>query len=287
MKKIFLIIATACLLLNTSCKHSGTTDTALNTDRIVCVSKQLNEIIFELGAGNHVVGTDLTSIYPDELKKLPKVGYHRLLNAEGIISLKPTLVIHDGNVAPAAVLTQLEKVGIAVKEFPEAKTIEETKSLIRQLGAVFKKEKKADSLCAKLDSDLAKAQARAKQYTDKPKVVVIHFGQQTNQYLVVGKKSVATWMLEQAGGQNAIDIDKGMGQLSAEIIAKAQPDVILATDVGFDQKGSAENFKTVPGIALTPAAKNNRIYRIDERDIIYFNPRTGENIMKIMDMIHK
>jgi len=288
MKIIKLLLLAATVLITGACSRTAKKDTrALNTDRIVCVSKQLNEMIFAIGAGSHVVGTDLTSVYPDELKKLPKVGYHRLLNAEGIISLKPTLVIHDGNVAPAAVLTQLGKVGIPVKEFPEAKTMEETKDLIKQLGVLFHVEARADSVCQKMDNDMKRVEEKRKQYAGTVKVILVHFGQQSNQYLVVGKKSAATQMLELAGGVNAVDIEKGMGPLSAEIISKSQPDVVLATEVGYDQKGSADNFKTLAGIAMTPAGKNNKIYRIEENNIIYFGPRTGENILKIMDIIHQ
>lgn len=289
MKKTIITIVSALQLLMAGCSHTEhkTDNGRLNTERIVCVSKQLNEIIFAIGAGSHVVGTDLTSVFPEEIKKLPKVGYHRLLNAEGIISLKPTLVIHDGNVAPATALTQLEKVGIPVKEFSEAKTVDDTKKLIRELGALFHVEKGADSVCNKLDADLRKADEQKKQYKTTPKVILVHFGQQSNQYLVVGKGSAATQMIALAGGENTASVDKGMGPLSPEIIAKAQPDVVLATEVGYDQKGSVENFKGLAGIALTPAGKNNRIFRIEENNIIYFGPRTGENILKIMELIHK
>lgn len=287
MKKLNLFIIACLAVLMMACSHPAENkdDAPINTDRIVCVSKQLNEIIFALGAGSHVVGTDLTSIYPDEVKKLPKVGYHRLLSAEGIISLSPTVVIHDGNIAPAAVMPQVEKAGIRVKEFPEAKSIDETKALIRQLGKLFNRQKQADSLCNKLDADIAKASEQQKQYTTHPKVIIVHYGQQSNQYLVVGKLSVASQMLKMAGGENAVDIEKGMGPLSAEVVAKAQPDIILATDVGYDRLG-VDKLKELPGIAETPAARNNKIYRIDERDIIYFTPRTGETVMKIMEMIH-
>ena len=50
--------------------------------------------------------------------------------------------------------------------------------------------------------------------------------------------------------------------------------------------GSAEKFKTIPGVALTNAAKNNRIYRFEEHDLVYFGPRTGDNILKLMSLIH-
>ena len=71
------------------------------------------------------------------------------------------------------------------------------------------------------------------------------------------------------------------------MILRSQPDVILATDFGFDKAGSKENFMKLPGIELTPAAKNGKIYRIEEHDLVYFGPRTGENILLIAKLIHQ
>ena len=72
--------------------------------RLVSVSKQLTEFLFALQQGDKVVGVDLSSTYPPEATKLPTVGYHRLLSTEGIISLEPTLVVHQGDVAPPSVM---------------------------------------------------------------------------------------------------------------------------------------------------------------------------------------
>jgi iron complex transport system substrate-binding protein len=52
-------------------------------------------------------------------------------------------------------------------------------------------------------------------------------------------------------------------------------------------QGSLEKFKELPGIELSPAAKNNHIYRIEEHDLIYLGPMTGENVLKIMELVHK
>lgn len=257
-----------------------------NTSRIVCVSKQLNEIIFALGAGDKIVGVDLSSTYPNELKKLPTVGYHRLLSTEGIISLNPTLVIHDGNIAPASVLPQLEKVGIPVKEFHSPSTLDSTKILIRNVAKEFGAEKKAEEIIAKLDAELKRAEEKKKEYTTVPRVLIIHYGRANNNYFVMGKRGDQNPLLELAGGVNAADTS-GFRLLSAESIANSQPDVILATDFGFDMQGSVEKFVELPGIALTPAAKNNKIYRIEEHDMVYFGPRTGEIVLMLMDLIHK
>jgi len=268
-------------------QHDNTKEQAINTDRIVCVAKQQTEILYALGAEKNLVGVDLSSTYPKEAQKLPNVGYHRLLSAEGIISLKPTVVFHDGNIAPEAAIDQLKKVGVPLEEFPKTNSVEETKNLITTIASIFHKEKKAEEVNKKLEEDMKQAEEKRKSFKDTVKVVLIHFGRQMNSYLVVGKKSGASKILEWAGARNSIEAIEGMKPISAEMIVKAQPDVILATDFGFDKMGGIEKFKELPGIALTPAGKNNKIFRVEEHDLIYIGPRTGEIVNKLIDLLHQ
>jgi len=51
--------------------------------------------------------------------------------------------------------------------------------------------------------------------------------------------------------------------------------------------GSMDKFiSSVPGVALTNAGKNKRIVRFEEHDIVYFGPRSGENILKLIHLLH-
>ena len=284
MKKIIILLAAVLIF---GCNHFGKKKEVAGADRIVCVSKQLTEIMFALHQGDKIIGLDLTSSYPEETKEITKVGYHRHLNAEGIISLDPTVVIHQGDVAPEQVMDQLKQVGVPVKVYPAAKTIDGTKDLITAVAREYGQDTAAIRIVQKLDSDLAKANSIVQQYPTKPKVLVIHFGQQRNQYFVMGTSSTADAMLKMAGGINAADTSS-FRDLSPEVIAREQPDVILATDFGWDRMGGdIEKFKTLPGIALTAAAKNGKIFRIEEHDLVYFGPRTGENVLKMAQLIHQ
>ena len=288
MKKILLFSAFAFILF--SCGRFGNKEKDANKDmRIVCVSKQLNEMIFELGKGHDIVAVDLSSTYPDSAKLLPNVGYHRMLSAEGIISMKPDLVIHDNDLGPANVLPQLEKSGLNIKAFIGGRTIDSTELMLKQLADFFGVPEKADSLNKKLDADLQKAKDALHliNIKDTPTVMIIQFGRASNSFFVMsGRGGVPDKMIELAGGKPSHYDAKGARQLSAEAMATANPDIIIATDYGFDKMGGAENFKTVPGVALTNAAKNNRIYRFEEHDIVYFGPRTGENIIKLMKLFY-
>jgi iron complex transport system substrate-binding protein len=95
-------------------------------------------------------------------------------------------------------------------------------------------------------------------------------------------------MVEWAGGEMAVNSDGMQRMASPEIVAQANPDVILVTDFGFDRLGgSIDQIKALPGVDTSNAAKYNRIYRIEENQLMYFGPRTGENITKVAETIHQ
>ncbi len=288
MKKI--IYATAFLILITACGRFGNKGKDGGEQRIVCLSKHLTEMMFALGKGNLLVGVDLSSTYPDSAKLIKTVGYHRALSAEGIISMEPDLVIHSNDIGPEPVNGQLIKAGLKVKTFGGANTIDSAKLLLKELGKYFSEEQKADSVIAQMDANIVGAQMKVKErnITDTPTVMIIHFGRANNVYFVMsGRKGPADKMITMAGGKSVHYDAKGARQISAEAVAVANPDIIIATDYGYDQMGGMEKFITdVPGVSLTNAAKTKRIYRFEEHDLIYFGPRTGENIVKMLNIIH-
>lgn len=288
MKKIMLIAGLGLFLL--SCGRFGNKDKKDGKERIVSLSKHLTEMLFALGKGSSLVGCDLSSTYPDSAKLLKTVGYHRALSPESIIALEPGLVIHSNDIGPETVLPQITNAGLNCKAFGGANTIDSAKLLLKQLGEYFDATAKADSIIAKMDKDIQVAADRLKSrnISDTPKVMIIHFGRANNVYFVMsGRKGVGDKMIALAGGKTAIYDAKGARQISAEAIAVANPDIIIATDFGYDQMGSMEKFASdVPGVSLTNAAKNKRIYRFEEHDLVYFGPRTGENIIKLIELIH-
>jgi iron complex transport system substrate-binding protein len=141
-----------------------------------------------------------------------------------------------------------------------------------------------------MDADIANAAQllNQKNIKDTPSVMIIHFGRANNIYFVMsGRNGVGDKMIKLAGGKTAHYDAKGARQISAEAVAEANPDIIIATDFGFDQMGSMDKFiSSVPGVSLTNAGKNKRIVRFEEHDLVYFGPRSGENIIKLMNLIH-
>ncbi|HKK07946.1 MAG TPA: ABC transporter substrate-binding protein, partial [Gemmatimonadota bacterium] len=255
--------------------------------RIVCVSKQINEFLFAIGGQDRLVGVDLSSVYPPAIRELPTVGYHRALSAEGILSLDPTLFLTDGNVGPDAVLDQLRKVGLPIEVITPGSTLDSARLLLERLGREFGRREAADSVVAAWNAGMRAVWRDTARWheSERPRVLLVHFGRIINDYLAVNEGPAAD-MIRWAGGRMAIDSAGRMTRLTPELMARTAPDVIIATDFGYDRFGSAKAFENMPGVPLTPAGRNGRIYRIQETQVMYFGPRTPETVRQIARMLH-
>ena len=202
--------------------------------------------------------------------------------------MKPTMLRTDGNLGPDAVVEQVKQVGIPVVVLKPGGSVDSAQALMTELGKKFHHEAKSDSVVAAWRGAMTAALADTTKWASPkpPRVLVMHFGQIANDYLAVNRGGPADLMIQWAGGTNAVDKLGGMTRLTPELIARAAPDVIIATDVGFDRVGSAAAFAKLPGVSLTPAARSGRIYRLDETQIMYFGPRTPASVQAIASMLH-
>jgi iron complex transport system substrate-binding protein len=203
--------------------------------------------------------------------------------------MQPSVFLTDGNVGPSAVLERLREVGISIRVMDPGKSLTGAENLLTQIGRYFHRENAAATAVAVWKAGMDRVLRDLEQWNKQPhpRVLIIHFGQQINNYLALANGGPAQQMLIWAGGKNAIDKIGGMVRLTPELIAQAAPEVILATEVGFDRFGSAEKFAQFPGIDLTPAGASKRIFRIVEDDVMYFGPRTPGAVAEIAALIHR
>ena len=81
--------------------------------RIVCISPDMSEVIFTLGAGERVVGVDEFTNYPPETAGIAKIGGITDPSIEKIIGLQPDLVLVIRGV-PMEVVQSLRDGGLKV-----------------------------------------------------------------------------------------------------------------------------------------------------------------------------
>lgn len=253
--------------------------------RVVGGGGTITETIYALGAQDQLVAVDISSTYPAQAEKLPKVGYARQLAAEGILSVNPTVVIVHEDAGPTEVLTQIEQAKVKVVRLPNAHTAEAAESRIRQIGEVVGKQAEADALAKSLHADLKTAADRSATAGSKPKVLFIYTrgGGVMN---VAGLDTAADAIIELAGGTNAITGYEGYKPLTAEAAVNAAPDVILVTSRGLESSGGVDELLKQPGLSTTPAGQNKNVVAMDDLLLLGFGPRLGKAAVELNEKIH-
>ena len=240
--------------------------------RVVSAGGAFTEIVFRLDAQALLVGTDTTSIFPAAAAALPKVGYLRQLSAEGVLSLKPTLLLTASEAGPPTVLQQLRAAGVQIVQGDGRHSIEALRGNVRLLGDALQRAERGRALDAELQRDWAATQAAITRRSPLARVLFV-LSHAANQVQVAGTDTAADAMIRYAGGVNVMSAFSGYKPLAAEAVVAAAPEVIITTRQGLDALGGLDALLARPGLALTPAGKARRVYGPDALALLGFGPR--------------
>jgi iron complex transport system substrate-binding protein len=245
---------------------------AVDTTRIVSVGAAVTETLFALGAGARVVATDTTSLWPDEARKLPRVGYMRTLAAEGILSLEPSVVLVTTEAGPPATLAQLRDAGVEVVQVTAEPSPAGVGAMMRELAALVAADPKP--LLDALDADLATARTSVEARKVKPSVLFVLQPPGMGTPLAAGMNTAADAMLTLAGARNTATALDGYKPLTAEAAVAAAPDVIAVPEGTVQRIGGTGVFLESAGLGLTPAGRNGRVVEVPTH-ILTLGPNTG------------
>lgn len=267
----------------------GETVVISSAERIVSLNGSTTETLFALNVGANVVGCDASSTYPKHAKEtLPSVGYQYRLNAEGILSLRPTLAIGRSDVKPPQVIEQLRMAGVTVLLFKEPRNFDEAKQRLHTIGKAVGRQEQATALISALDKDIEtlKSKLAGQQEQAKLKALFLYLrGPQTA--FVLGKDSGPGAMLELVGATNAAGKIKGTKPMTAEAVIAAQPDVYVLFESGLKSIGGVQGLLKVPGLAQTPAGRNKRVVAMDGLYLSGFGPRCGKAALDLFRGIYE
>ena len=262
----------ALLLLALAGGPAGAQDTP---QRVVTLGSDVTEIVHALGEGKRLVGRDATSIFPEEANALPNVGYFRQLGAEGVLSLKPDLILAATLAGPAETLKQIEGTGVKIVTMPDAMSPE---GVLRKVeivaGALGVPEKGAD-LAGKLRQRFDEAAKQIAAMSGKPKVLFI-IAAGGGAPMAAGTRTAADALIALAGGENVFAVHSGYKAVSLEATAAAAPEAIAMMDQTLGNLGGVDGVTGHPALRLTPAAKTGRIIARDGSYLLTFGPRLPE-----------
>lgn len=254
--------------------------------RVVSIGGDVTEIVYELGEEGRLVGVDQTSVWPKDAAKFPQVGYVRNLSAEGILSLKPDLILASKVAGPATVLDQLRDAKVTVVSVTGDDTVAGVISKIDIVAKALGAEAKAATLKAEINAHMTKVDVALKPVTAKTKTLFL-LAQGPTGALAAGHGTAADAMINLAHGQNVAAGFEGYKPLTAESAVALAPEVIVVADHAVAMLGGLDAMKARPEIAITPAAKNNRIVVMDAQMLLGFGPRTPEAVAALAEALHQ
>ena len=233
--------------------------------RWVSAGGSLSEWVSALGGESKLVGVDTTSQHPQTLKALPSIGYQRSLSAEGILSLRPDILIGTEEMGPPPVLAQVKAAKVQVEWFsaqPDLPTLEKN---VSHLGQLLGAEKQATQLLQSYQQqlDAQKTWVTDAQSRQKAPGVLLLLGHAGGKPLIAGKDTAADWLLQQAGGRN-LATHTGYKPFSVESLASLDPEVLVFSDRALTgEAAKTALFKENPILNSSRAAKAGRVLELD------------------------
>lgn len=252
--------------------------------RWVSAGGALSEWIAELGAQSHLVGVDTTSQHPEALKALPSIGYQRQLSAEGVLSLRPDVLVGTEEMGPPPVLAQIRGAGVRVELFSSRADLDAVQGNLEHLGQLLGKSEQADRRFAEYRQQLDSLGARIKaaRGSEAAPGVILLVGHAGAKPMIAGKGTAGDWLLEQAGGRN-LATHEGYKNFSVEALAALNPQVVVFADRALTGDAALQALlKENPALAASRAVKEKRLIDLDPTLLVGgLGPRLPESLQRL------
>ncbi|WP_296256725.1 helical backbone metal receptor [uncultured Ezakiella sp.] len=215
-----------------------------NHSKIVSIAPSVTETLFEIGAGDIVLGRSDYCNFPKEAEKVTSVGSMTEPDVEKLISLKPTCVIAQTHYKEE-VLTKLQKAGIKVFAMDTPKSMEETYKSIETIGLITGKNTEARALVATMKAKLQSVERYTKKLSAPTAYIVVGTGQY-GEY-THGKDSFMDDILRIAGLTNGPRDAEGFSYTLEKLIA-LNPHYMLVPAFALDQVKTDKVYKGLSAV---------------------------------------
>lgn len=252
--------------------------------RIITAGSSSTEIVCALGYCDKIIATDRTSLYPEKMKSLPSIGYRTGINAEGVISLQPDLVIFEKEYVKEEVISHIRSAGIKIIVVAHEQNFESTQSRIRAIAVELDKRSEAETLIGQITSDLSALQKKVNLSTERPTVLCVYNRGAGN--MQVAGKNTSFGLLLLAGAVNVVEDVEGYKPLNTESLIQENPDYILFFQTGLESIGGIEGALTIPGVAQTTAGKKRQIIAMDGILLTNWGPRLAYAAGQLFYLTH-
>ncbi|MFG3493848.1 hemin ABC transporter substrate-binding protein [Streptomyces sp. NPDC047928] len=269
----------------------GTRVTITSADRIVPLTGSLSEIVFTLGLGPRVVARDIGATF-EQAAGLPLVTRGHDVSAEGVLSLKPTVVLADTTTGPAEAVDQIRDAGVPLVVVAPATSLDGIGTRIGAVAEALGVPEAGTELTARTRQRVAAVRKEIparRGDRPAPRVAFLYLRGSSSVYLIGGRDSGAGPLLEAAGAVDAgtaSGLTRDFTPITSEALAQAAPDAILVMTKGLASVGGADGLTGIPGVAETPAGRDRRIVAIDDGVLLNYGPRTDQVLDALVEQLY-
>ncbi len=234
--------------------------------RVVSLAPHLTEILFDIGAGQRLVGVMAFSDFPEQAKALPRVGNHSHLNFEQILSLQPDLILGWRGGNRESDLKVLRDFGLKVFE-TDPRTLEDVAALMRRLGMILGVPEAAEDRARHFEE--AVMRLRKTRSIRRPLRVFYQVWDQP--IYTLNGDHVITQMIEGCGGTNVFSaLDALSPVVSIEAVLDTNPEVILGPRESDQSASWMTRWESWPQVK---AVANKQVHSIPADLVARMGPR--------------
>jgi len=199
-------------------------------NRVITLAPNLTEMIFDLGLQNFLVGNTLHCNYPDEAKKIEKVGDLLTFNFEQIVKLNPDLIFITVEGNTKETYEKFKELGLKIF-VSNPRNFNGVKKTFSDIGKVFKIEEKVDKTINDWENSIDKIKSDKKSFVNMTAMFLIEL----KPIMLAGRTTFLNEYLEYNGLKNiADDIKLNYPVFNREEILRRNPDFIIYPTGGDD-----------------------------------------------------
>lgn len=249
-----------------------------NSLRIVALAPHIVEMLFDIGAGQQIVGTVEYADYPAEALAIPRIGSYHGMQIEKLLALNPDLVIVWKSGNSQSDIDKMKRLGLNVV-FSNPKDINDVATELRYFGELTYRQQQAEKVALAYEQRLQKLRTT---HLEKPAIAVFYQLWSEPMMTING----TTWinqLIEVCQGVNVFaDNATPYPKISIENVIVAQPHLMILPDENADKPQPVIDWHKWPEI---PAVKNNKFIHVDADLLHRFSTRMLSGIEDMCEKI--
>lgn len=241
--------------------------------RVIAMSPHVTELLYAAGGAERIVAAVDYSDYPEQAKRLPRVGSNRQIDMERVIALKPDLIVIWLHGSSERQIDQIRALGIPLFH-SEPKKLDDIASSLSRLGKLMGTEASAEPAAKAMRQQIA---ALEKRYGGRPPVRMFYQVWDKPLHTLNGGH-IASDAIRLCGGENIYASQKVTAPvIGTESVLEADPEAIVSTDERSNVGGGTGIWKAYKNMT---AVKRNNLFQLDGNLLNRAGPRmiagTGE-----------